>query len=81
MTTPEPLPAQQQLLDLALATRPDIDRARMEGAIWAAHEAGWTWRRTLSETVQMLCRGEDPRDLIAATRDPLKLRRTREDRP
>lgn len=74
MTTPEPQPAQQQLLDLAEATRPDIRRRDLEGAIVACHSAGWPWRRTLSEVVQMLCRGEEPRDVIAATTDPMKRR-------
>lgn len=74
MTTPEPLRAQRELLDLAAATRPDIDRRQLEGAIVACGSAGWPWKRTLSEVVQMLCRGEEPRDLINATMDPLKRR-------
>jgi hypothetical protein len=73
---PELRPAQSELLDLAAATRPDIHRQDLEGAIIACHDAGWPWKRTLSETVQMLCRGEEPRDLREATRDPMKRRRT-----
>lgn len=75
MTTPAAQPASEQLLDLAAATRPDIDRSELQQALAACHSAGWTWPRTLTETVRMLARGEEPRDLLEATRDPLKLRR------
>lgn len=75
MTAPTAQPASEQLLDLAAATRPDIDRAALQQALAACHSAGWTWPRTLTETARMLARGEDVRDLVEATRDPLKLRR------
>lgn len=75
MTTPDALPASEQLLDLAAATRPDIDRHQLQQALAACHSAGWTWPRTMTETVRVLARGEDVRDLLEATRDPLKLRR------
>lgn len=75
MTTPDAQPASEALLDLAAATRPDIDRGELQQALAACHSAGWPWPRTLVETARMLARGEDPRDLIEATKDPLKLRR------
>lgn len=75
MTTHDPQPATEALLDLAAATRPDIDRYDLQRALSACHSAGWTWARTLVETARMLARGEEPLDLIHATEDPLKLRR------
>ncbi len=76
MTTPAAQPASEALLDLAAATRPDIDRHQLQQALAACHSAGWTWPRTLTETARMLARGEEPRDLIAATADPTKRRRS-----
>lgn len=73
MTTPTPRPASERLLDLATETRPDIDRNDLQHALAACHTAGWTWARTMTETVHMLARGEEPRDLLNATRNPLKL--------
>lgn len=71
--TPVALPATQRLLDLATETRPDLDRDDLEGAVVDAIRAhGWAW--TLAHTARMLARGEDPRDLREAARDPLKLR-------
>lgn len=68
-------PGTPALLDLAAVIRPDVDRRQLEGAILAAHEAGWTWSRTLVAVAQMLAHGEQPRDLIEATRDPIKRHR------
>lgn len=65
-----------QLLALAAVIREDVDPRDLEGALIACKTAGWTWRRILSEAVLMLCRGEEPRDLREATRDPLKQRLT-----
>ena len=77
MTTPTAEPASEALLDLAAATRPDIDRNDLQAALAACHSAGWTWPRTLVETARMLARGEDPRDLRTAAADPTKRRNTR----
>lgn len=68
-------PGTSALLDLAAVIRPDVDRRQLEGAILAAHEAGWTWSRTLKAAVQILADLEEPRDLVEATRDPLKRHR------
>lgn len=65
-------PAMQELLDLAEKTRPDIGRNQLQGALVACHEAGWPWSRTMVAAVQILAHGEEPRDLLAATKDPLK---------
>lgn len=68
MTAPEPVPAQAELADFAVATRPDLDRDDVEGALMALRAAGWPWRRVLVQTALMLAHGEEPRDLRAATR-------------
>lgn len=64
---PPARPAVDELLDLAAATRPDIDRRDLHGAIIAAGTAGWSWPKVLVEVANMLGRGEEPRDLRAAT--------------
>ena len=74
---PECRPAHEQLLDLAAETRPDIRRDQLHGAIIACHTAGWTWTRTLVAVAMMLAHGDEPRDLLAASADPLKARGTR----
>lgn len=71
---PTPMSAIPELLDLAVATRPDIDRDALQGAILAAGPVGWSWGRTMVAVAMMLAHGEEPRDLLEATRDPLKLR-------
>lgn len=71
---------QTALLDLAGKIRPDIDRRHLEGALIAAHQAGWTWERTLREVVFAMVRGEGPREILDATRDPIKINRTRLER-
>lgn len=76
MTTPVAMPATQELLDLAARTRPDINRTDLEGAILDATRAhGWPW--TLAHTARMLARGEEPRDLRAASADPAHTRSRR----
>lgn len=78
MTAPVAQPATPQLLDLAAATRDDIDTRDLEGAVQDAIRAhGWPW--TLAQTARMLARGEDVRDLRAASADPAhtRARRTR----
>ena len=81
MTAAEPTaqPALIELLDLAAATRPDIDRDDLQGAILGAEAAGWSWAWVLVEVARMLARGEEPRDLRAAARAPW--RHTRKDHP
>lgn len=80
MSDPQAYPAHERLLDLAVETRRDIDRRQLHGAILAAGTAGWSWPRILVAVALMLAHGEEPRDLIAATADPLKRgRRHRED--
>jgi hypothetical protein len=76
VTTPTAQPASERLLDLAAETRPDIDRADLQAALAACHSAGWTWPQTLVQTVRMLARGEEPRDLRNAA-DPTNRRNTR----
>ena len=65
-------PATPQLLDLAEAMRGPEWRDELEPALIAAHNAGWTWPRTVLEAVRMAC-DEDasPRDLTAAVRGPV----------
>lgn len=67
MTEPTAQPALDELLNLATATRPDINRDQLHNAVIAARTAGWTWPRILVETACMLARGEEPRDLRNAT--------------
>ena len=82
MSEPVAKPALEPLLDFATATRDDIDRADLHGAIIAARTAGWTWERTVVEVAQMLMRGEEPRDLRAATTAlPWQRRHPRRDHP
>lgn len=76
MKTTKPLPdlprSKPELLALAAVIRPDVRTDDLEGAILACGSAGWTWRRTVCETVLMLCRDEWPSDLRTATLSPLK---------
>lgn len=71
-----PIPTPEELSDFAHKTRPDIGRDQMRGAILAAQTAGWEWPRILIAVAIILAKGEEPRDLIAATVDPLKRHRT-----
>ncbi|WP_119728357.1 hypothetical protein [Thermomonospora amylolytica] len=72
---PQPKPAMRELLDFAQATRPDINRQDLEGALLACREAGWTWARTMVQTVLALAHGEGPRELRTLATDPLRLGR------
>lgn len=65
---PTAQPAMAELLDLARATRPDIDRNDLQGAILGAEAAGRTWPQVLVLVAQMLARGETPYDLRNAAR-------------
>jgi hypothetical protein len=65
--------APTELLDLAAAMRPDWDRDQLSLALVAARNAGWTWTRTLTATVRLLCDVKAvPRDLAVAARSPLE---------
>lgn len=50
----EILEAPRELLDLAVAVRPDWDRDETWQGIHACHDAGWPWKRTVAETVRLL---------------------------
>jgi hypothetical protein len=72
---PEPIPdiqaAPDELVALARACRPAWDHDVLAAAILAAKSAGWTWDRTLAETVRLM-RDPDgsPWDLRRAAADP-----------
>ncbi|MGI5162742.1 hypothetical protein ACQEU3_47050 [Spirillospora sp. CA-253888] len=73
MTTPTAQPATERLLDLAEATRPDIDRTELQAAIAEAWQTpNWHWPRILIAVALILAHGEEPRDLRAALRGPYK---------
>jgi hypothetical protein len=66
-------PATPQLLDLAAEMRPDWDRDQLSLALVAARNAGWTWTRTITATVRLLCDVKAvPHDLAVAARSPLE---------
>jgi hypothetical protein len=75
MKTTEPAPdicaAPDELLALARAVRPAWDHDILAAAILAAKNSGWTWDRTLAETVRLM-RDPDgsPWDLKRAAADP-----------
>ena len=75
MNTTEPIPgicaAPDELLALARAMRPAWDHDILAAAILAAKGSGWTWDRTLAETVRLM-RDPDgsPWDLKRAAADP-----------
>lgn len=72
-TEPVAQQAVTELLALAAVTRPDVDQARLTGAIIAAQTAGWLWPKILTAVAGMLARGEEPRDLINAVEaDPTR---------
>jgi hypothetical protein len=77
MTKPEPAPdiqaAPDELLALARAVRPAWDHDILAAAVLAARQSGWTWDRTLAETVRLI-RDPDgsPWDLKRATADPFE---------
>jgi hypothetical protein len=74
MTATDPIPdiqaAPDELVALARACRPAWDHDVLAGAILAAKSAGWTWDRTLAETVRLM-RDPDgsPWDLKRAAAD------------
>lgn len=75
MKTTDPAPdihaAPDELLALARAVRPAWDHDTLAAALLAARQAGWTWDRTLAETVRLMRAADgSPWDLKRATADP-----------
>jgi hypothetical protein len=72
-TEPEPdiQAAPDELAALARAMRPAWDHDILTAALLAARQAGWTWDRTLAETIRLM-RSPDgsPWDLRRAAADP-----------
>lgn len=63
--------APDELTALARAVRPDWDHDVLAAALFAAKNAGWTWDRTLAETVRLMRDADgSPWDLKRATADP-----------
>jgi hypothetical protein len=77
VNTTEPVPdicaAPDELLALARAVRPAWDHDILAAALLAASQSGWTWDRTLAETVRLM-RSPDgsPWDLKRAAADPFR---------
>lgn len=68
---PGPVPAQNQLVALAVATRPDWHPADVREALAAAHTVGLTWPRVLADMGRLMAApGSAPRDLVPAVWDP-----------
>jgi len=75
-TAPGPPPdihaAPDELLALARAVRPAWDHDILAAALLAAKNAGWTWDRTLAETVRLMRHPSgSPWDLKRAAASPL----------
>jgi hypothetical protein len=73
-----PVRADQALLDLAEATREDIDRAHLQGVLLRVQdpeEFGRPWPWVLIQTALMLAHGGQPFELLDAAHDPTKPRR------
>jgi hypothetical protein len=70
--------APDELLALARAVRPAWDHDILAAAVLAAKNSGWTWDRTLAETVRLM-RDPDgsPWDLKRAAADPFERRHPR----
>jgi hypothetical protein len=70
---PDIAAAPDELVALARAVRPAWDHDVLAAAILAARQAGWTWDRTLAETVRLM-RDPDssPWDLKRAAADVFK---------
>lgn len=63
--------APDELLALARAMRPAWDHDVLASALLAARTAGWTWDRTLAETIRLMRDpGGSPWDLKRAAADP-----------
>jgi hypothetical protein len=71
MTEPAIRSAPDELVALAKAVRPEWDLNVLASAILAAKNAGWTWRRTLAETMRLIGDADgSPWDLKRAAADP-----------
>lgn len=71
--TPDIHAAPAELLALARAVRPEWDHDILEAAILGAKNAGWTWTRTLLETVRLMADPEgSPWDLKRAAASPVE---------
>lgn len=75
MKTTEPVldiqAAPDELLALARAMRPAWDHDILAAALLAARQAGWTWDRTLAETIRLMRQADgSPWDLKRAAADP-----------
>jgi hypothetical protein len=65
--------APDELVELARKMRPHWDHDVLANAILAARNAGWTWTRTLTETVRLMCQIDaSPFDLKAAAAHPFR---------
>lgn len=65
--------APDELLALARAMRPAWDHDVLAAALIAARQAGWTWDRTLAETVRLMRKADgSPWDLKRAAADPFR---------
>jgi hypothetical protein len=65
--------APDELLALARAVRPAWDCDILAAALLAARQAGWTWDRTLAETVRLMRHPSgSPWDLKRAAADPFR---------
>lgn len=65
------LPAQPQLIALAVTMRPTWDADELERAICGARTAGWSWEKTYAAVHQLLTiRDSTPYHLTVAVRDP-----------
>ena len=63
--------APAELAVLARAVRPEWDHDILTAALLAAKNAGWTWDRTLAETIRLIRDPSgSPWDLKRATADP-----------
>jgi hypothetical protein len=73
MTEPDICAAPDELVALARKMRPHWDHDVLADAILAAKTAGWTWDRTLAETVRLMRKAEaSPFDLRAAAAHPFR---------
>jgi hypothetical protein len=65
------VPAQAELIALAVTMRPAWDRDELERAICGARTAGWLWERTYVAVSRLLqIRDASPYDLVIEVRDP-----------
>lgn len=69
----EPREAPRELLALAVAVREDWNAEETWQAIRAAHDAGWSWKRTVDEVTRLLFMPEgQPSSMRHASAVPTK---------